>query len=148
MVNVGEKPVTHRVAEAVGVLYTRPETVRLVTSGSVPKGDPLSVARVAAIQAAKRTSDLIPLCHPLPVDSIAVDVEPDTDLPGIRARAKVEVHARTGVEMEALTAVAVALLTAYDMLKAVDRHMQVSDIRIVHKSGGTGKPWPSDPEKE
>jgi len=137
MVDVTAKDVTDRTAVAEGLLVTRPETLDLVrTSGGGPKGDPTVTASLAGIQAAKRTSELIPLCHPLALTSVDVEVEPDETVPGLRARATVRVTGRTGVEMEALTAVAVALLTAYDMLKAVDKEMRIENVRLVSKAGG------------
>lgn len=144
MVDVGEKAETLRVAVAEGVLITSPDTLDALESGDAPKGDPLQVAQVAAIQAAKRTAELIPLCHPLPLTGIDVALEADRDAPGIRARATVRVEGRTGVEMEALTAVSVALLTAYDMLKALDRGMRLERVRLVHKSGGQSGNWVTD----
>lgn len=137
MVDVTSKDVTDRTAVAEGVLVTRPETLELLrTEGGGPKGDPLVTASLAGIQAAKRTSDLIPLCHPLPITGVDVDVRPDASVPGIRVTATVRVTGRTGVEMEALTAAAMALLTAYDMLKAVDHEMRIADVRLVKKTGG------------
>jgi cyclic pyranopterin phosphate synthase len=112
------------------------QTFDALRAGRLPKGDPLVVAQIAGIQAAKRTSELVPLCHPLQLDAVKLVLEPDPDLPGVRATATVEVTGRTGVEMEALTAVSVALLTAYDMLKALDRSMRLEGIRLLRKSGG------------
>ncbi|HEX6065349.1 MAG TPA: cyclic pyranopterin monophosphate synthase MoaC [Longimicrobiales bacterium] len=136
MVDVGEKPETARVAEAAGELRTAPETVELLLRGAAPKGDPLVVAQLAGIQAAKRTAELIPLCHQLPLTKVDVKLDIDENLPGVRVSAVAQVVARTGVEMEALTAVSVALLTMYDMLKAVDRSMRIDNIRLTRKSGG------------
>ena len=136
MVDVGDKAETERVAEAVGVLITDPATLDLIERGESPKGDPLIVAQLAGIQAAKRTAELIPLCHQLPLTKVDVQLEVDRALPGLRARALAKVVARTGVEMEALTAVTVALLTVYDMLKAVDRSMRIDNIRLTRKTGG------------
>lgn len=145
MVDVTGKDVTDRTAVAEGVLVTRPETLALIRrSGGGPKGDPTVTASLAGIQAAKRTSDLIPLCHPLPLTSVDVDVEVDEALPGLRATATVRVTARTGVEMEALTAVAMALLTGYDMLKAVDGDMRIEQIRLVSKTGGRSQSLESE----
>jgi len=141
MVDVGAKPVTERDAVAEGTLRMQRSTLRALEAGRTPKGDALVVARIAAIQAAKRTSDLIPLCHPLPLSRIDVEVAIDPLLPGIRVNARVSVSARTGVEMEALTAVSVALLTAYDMLKAVDRGMTIGDVRLLEKRGGRSGHW-------
>ena len=137
MVDVTAKNLSDRTAVAEGILVTRSETLELIeTSGGGPKGDPLVTASLAGIQAAKRTSDLIPLCHPLPLTSVDVVVRPDESIPGIRATATVRVTGRTGVEMEALTAVAMALLTAWDMLKAVDQEMRIEDVRLLSKTGG------------
>jgi cyclic pyranopterin phosphate synthase len=136
MVDVGAKPETHRVAIAVGTIRMRPETLAIVLSGTAKKGDVLGVARIAAIQAAKRTSELIPLCHPVPLTSVAIDFVPDEKNSRIECRARVECTARTGVEMEALTAVHVALLTIYDMCKAVDRGMVMESIQLAEKHGG------------
>lgn len=136
MVDVGDKAETARVAEAAGVLITDPATLDLIERGESPKGDPLVVAQLAGIQAAKRTAELIPLCHQLPLTKVDVRLEIDRALPGVRARALAKVVARTGVEMEALTAVTVALLTVYDMLKAVDRNMRIDNIRLTRKTGG------------
>ena len=135
MVDVAAKEVTHRVAVAEAVVTMKPETLELILSGKQAKGDVLAVARVAGIMAAKRTGELIPLCHPLGLDAVTVDLVPEP--PGrIRITARVAVTARTGVEMEAMTAVSLAGLTIYDMCKAVDRDMCVSDIRLIEKSGG------------
>jgi cyclic pyranopterin monophosphate synthase len=136
MVDVGEKPETARIAEAAGELITALETVDLLERGAAPKGDPMVVAQLAGIQAAKRTAELIPLCHQLPLTKVDVRVEIDRNLPGVRVAATAHVVARTGVEMEALTAVSVALLTMYDMLKAVDRSMRIDNVRLTRKSGG------------
>lgn len=136
MVDVGAKPETHRVAVATGTIRMRPETLALILSGTAKKGDVLGVARVAAIQAAKRTSELIPLCHPVVLTSVNVDFIPDEKNSRIECRASVECTARTGVEMEALTAVHIALLTIYDMCKAVDRGMTMEGIHLAEKRGG------------
>jgi cyclic pyranopterin monophosphate synthase len=130
MVDVGAKEVTRRTAVAAGYIRMLPATLQLVKSGTAKKGDVLGVARIAGIQAAKRTSDLIPLCHPVPLTSVAVDFILDEHA------SRVECEARTGVEMEALTAVQVALLTIYDMCKAVDRAMVIGDVRLIEKRGG------------
>ncbi|WP_168211308.1 cyclic pyranopterin monophosphate synthase MoaC [Actinosynnema sp. ALI-1.44] len=135
MVDVGGKPVTHRVAVASGTVSMKPETLDLITSGGIAKGDVLAAARIAGIMAAKKTGELIPLCHPLGLDSVSVMLEPaGPGVLGITATASVT--GKTGVEMEALTAVSVAALTVYDMCKAVDREMVVGDIRLEAKSGG------------
>ena len=136
MVDVSAKAVTERVAVAEGAVVMLPETLAHVLAGTAKKGDVLGVARLAGIMAAKRTSDLIPLCHPLPITRVAVDLEPDTALPGVRIRATVKTIGQTGVEMEALTAASVAALTVYDMLKAVEKSMRIEGIRVVLKEGG------------
>ncbi len=136
MVDVADKPETHRVAVAAGRIRMLPATLALVQSGTAKKGDVLGVARVAAIQAAKRTSELIPLCHPVPLSSVAIEFTIDASGDAIECRATVECTARTGVEMEALTAVQVGLLTIYDMCKAVDRGMTMEAIRLLEKRGG------------
>lgn len=136
MVDVSAKAATERVAIAEGLVRMTRETLALALSGNAKKGDVLGVARVAGIMAAKRTSDLIPLCHPLLLTSVSVDIDADDGLPGLRIRSRVKVGGQTGVEMEALTAVSVACLTIYDMLKAVDRGMTIEDIRVVEKRGG------------
>jgi cyclic pyranopterin monophosphate synthase len=135
MVDVAAKEVTHRVAVAEAVVTMRPETLELILGGKQAKGDVLAVARVAGIMAAKRTGELIPLCHPLGLDAVTVDLVPEPPS-RLRITARVAVTARTGVEMEAMTAVSLAGLTVYDMCKAVDRDMCVSDIRLIEKSGG------------
>ncbi len=145
MVDVSAKAPTARTAIAEGALRMAPETLEALRAGRTAKGDPLIVARIAGIQAAKRTSDLIPLCHPLPLTSVDVALETDDALPGIRATAAVRVVAATGVEMEALTAVSVALLTAYDMLKAIDRGMRIEGIRLLRKEGGRSGTWTASP---
>jgi len=134
MVDVANKQDTKRLATAAGRILLSPSTVRLLRDGAVPKGDVLGVARVAGIMAAKRTSELIPLCHPLPISSVNVDLEIVED--GVNIKAEAAVTGKTGVEMEALTAVSVAALTVYDMVKAVDRGAVMTDIRLVSKSGG------------
>jgi cyclic pyranopterin phosphate synthase len=136
MVDVGAKAETHRVAVAAGRIRMQPATLAAILAGSAKKGDVLGVARIAAIQAAKRTSELIPLCHPVALTSVAVEFHTDRTSSSIECRATVECTARTGVEMEALTAVNVALLTIYDMAKAMDRGMTLGDIRLLEKRGG------------
>jgi cyclic pyranopterin phosphate synthase len=136
MVDVGGKAETHRVAVATGTIRMQPATLAIVLAGTAKKGDVLGVARIAAIQAAKRTSELIPLCHAVALTSVAVDFTADEKAAAIECRATVECTARTGVEMEALTAVQVALLTIYDMCKAVDRGMTMEAIRLLEKRGG------------
>ena len=146
MVDVGDKEVTRRVAVAEGRIVTSAATVRAIVEGTAPKGNVLLVAQLAGITGAKRTAELIPLCHTLPLSSVEVELEADPGLPGVRARATARVEARTGVEMEALTAVSVALLTIYDMCKARDREMRIEAIRLVRKEGGRSGAWEAGPE--
>jgi cyclic pyranopterin phosphate synthase len=136
MVDVGDKDITERSATARGSVYCSADTIALIRSGGVKKGDVLSVARLAGIMGAKRTPDLIPLCHPLALTSVAVDLTVDPDRNAVDIEATCKLKGRTGVEMEALTAVSVAALTVYDMVKAVDRTMRIGDVRLVHKAGG------------
>jgi cyclic pyranopterin monophosphate synthase len=136
MVNVGDKPDTQRIAIARGEVLMRPETLLLIQAGQLKKGDVLVTAQLAGILAAKRTSDLIPLCHPLPLTHIQVDLEIDGGLPGVQITATIRTTGKTGVEMEALTAVSVAALTVYDMAKAVEKTMRIQNIRLVEKHGG------------
>lgn len=136
MVDVGAKEVTDRIATAEGLVLMTPETLAFITEGRAKKGDVLGVARLAGIMGAKKTSDLIPLCHPLPITKVAVDLVPDATLPGVRVTATVKTSGVTGVEMEALTAVSVACLTIYDMLKAVEKGMRIEGIRLLLKDGG------------
>ena len=141
MVDVGAKPSTRRVAIASGRIAMRPETLRLIASGAAGKGDVLGVARIAAIQAAKRTAELIPLAHPIALTRVAVDFELQRSASSVRVVARVECRGRTGVEMEALTAVAAGLLAIYDMVKAVDRGMTLTDLRLEEKRGGRSGVW-------
>ena len=136
MVDVSEKATTERVAAAEGRVVMTAKTLDVVLAGNAKKGDVLGVARLAGIMAAKRTHELIPLCHPLPVSNITVDIAPEPELPGLAVRARVKATGRTGVEMEALTAVAVACLTIYDMVKALERGMRIEGIRLLEKRGG------------
>ncbi|MBB6352540.1 cyclic pyranopterin monophosphate synthase MoaC [Aminobacter aganoensis] len=136
MVDVGDKAETTRTAIAEGSIAMRPETLALILSGNAKKGDVLGTARIAGIMAAKRTHELIPLCHPLLLTKVSVEIEPDEALPGLRVTALARVSGKTGVEMEALTAASVACLTIYDMAKAADRGMVISGIRLVEKTGG------------
>ena len=136
MVDVSDKEVTERVARAEGRVVMLPETLRIVRDGDAKKGDVLGTARLAGIMAAKRTHELIPLCHPLLLSKVRVDCDIDESLPGVRVAAEVKVSGQTGVEMEALTAVSVACLTVYDMVKAVDRTMRIEGIRLLAKGGG------------
>jgi len=141
MVDVSGKGETHRVARATGEIRMQPATLALIRQGSAKKGDVLGVARIAAIQGAKRTSELIPLCHPLPITRVAVEFEIDEAHSCVRCSAQVETLGRTGVEMEALTAVQVGLLTIYDMCKAADRGMVMGGIRVLEKRGGKSGEW-------
>ena len=141
MVDVGAKAETHRVARASGVIRMLPATFALVAGGRAKKGDVIGIARIAAIQGAKRTADLVPLCHPLPITRVAVDFELDAARSEVRCTAQVETFGRTGVEMEALTAVQVGLLTVYDMCKAADRGMVMDGIRVLEKRGGKTGEW-------
>jgi len=136
MVDVSAKPVTDRIAVAEGRVVMQADTLALVLQGRAKKGDVLGIARVAGIMAAKRTAELIPLCHPLPITKVTLDLVPDAALPGVRVQATVKTSGQTGVEMEALTAVSVACLTIYDMLKAAEKSMQIEGIRVVLKDGG------------
>ena len=145
MVDVGGKGETHRVARAAGRIRMQPATLRQITSGSAHKGDVLGIARTAAIQAAKRTSELIPLCHPLALTQVDVDFELDRKAGAVNCIVTTATIGRTGVEMEALTAVTVGLLTIYDMCKAVDRGMRFEDIRLLEKSGGRSGHWTITP---
>ncbi len=141
MVDVAAKDVTHRVAVAAGEISMLPATFALLASGSAKKGDVIGVARIAAIQGAKRCADLIPLCHPLPLTRVAVDFELDPATHRVHCRAQVETLGRTGVDMEALCAVQIGLLTVYDMLKAVDRGMVIGRVRVLEKHGGKSGDW-------
>ena len=141
MVDVSAKAVTERSAAAEGFVSMAPATLDLILSGETKKGDVLAAARIAGIMAAKRTSELIPLCHPLPLSEVTIEFEPSRDPPGIRVEAAVKVDGKTGVEMEALTAVSIACLTIYDMTKAVDRAMSFSGIRLMEKTGGRSGPF-------
>ena len=136
MVDVSQKAPTERVAIAEGRVVMKKSTLKLVLDGDAKKGDVLGAARIAGIMAAKRTHELIPLCHPLAISKVEVDIEPDEKLPGLVVRATVKVSGKTGVEMEALTAVSVACLTVYDMVKAVEREMRIEGIRLIEKRGG------------
>jgi cyclic pyranopterin phosphate synthase len=148
MVDVGDKAVTSRTAVAEGFVAMRPETLALIETGQARKGDALATARIAGIMAAKRTHELIPLCHPLPLTKVSVELEPRRDPAGIRVEARVRVTGQTGVEMEALTAVSVACLTIYDMLKAADRAMRIEGIRLVEKTGGRSGTYRAQPGSE
>ncbi|WP_045226050.1 cyclic pyranopterin monophosphate synthase MoaC [Methyloterricola oryzae] len=141
MVDVGDKPATQRVAVAEGYISMRPETLSLIMGGSHSKGDVLGIARIAAIMASKRTADLIPLCHPIAISYVGVDLEPEPNCSRVRCEATVKTAGATGVEMEALTAVQVGLLTIYDMCKAVDRGMSIESVRLLEKSGGKSGAW-------
>jgi cyclic pyranopterin phosphate synthase len=136
MVDVSDKAVTARIATAEGWVKMAPETLEIITEGRAKKGDVIGIARLAGIMGAKKTPELIPLCHPLPVTKVAVELIPDADLPGLRIEATVKTTGQTGVEMEALTAVSTAALTVYDMAKAVDKAMEIGGIRVILKDGG------------
>ena len=144
MVDVAAKAITHRIARASGVISMLPATFALIAGGGAKKGDVLGIARIAAIQAAKRTADLIPLCHPLPITHVSVEFELGADGRSVRCTTQVETLGRTGVEMEALTAVQIGLLTVYDMVKAVDRGMVMGDIKVLVKHGGKSGDWSAD----
>lgn len=141
MVDIGEKAETSRTAKAVGHLHCSPDTLAVVREGKAPKGSVISTAEVAGVMGGKRTSDLIPLCHPLSLSSVVVEVEIDDDLPGFTITGVARCEGRTGVEMEALTAVSVAALTLFDMLKAIDRKMRIEGIRVTSKNGGRSGSW-------
>lgn len=141
MVDVSDKAVTDRTAVAEGRVIMQPDTLARVLEGSAKKGDVLGVARLAGIMGAKKTSDLIPLCHPLPITRVALDLVADADLPGVRITATVKTSGQTGVEMEALTAVTTAALTVYDMLKAAEKGMRIEGIRLLTKTGGKSGTW-------
>jgi cyclic pyranopterin phosphate synthase len=146
VVDIGDKDETHRIAVAAGRIDMAPPTLERILAGTHGKGDVLGVARIAGIMAAKRTADLVPLCHPLPLTSIEVELEPDGEAGAVRCRATAETRGRTGVEMEALTAVQIALLTIYDMCKAVDRGMRIEGVRLLEKRGGKSGDWRADAE--
>jgi cyclic pyranopterin phosphate synthase len=145
MVDVGAKDETERTAIVEGAVVMKPETLALIIEGNAKKGDVIGAARIAGIMAAKRTHELIPLCHPLLLTKVSVDIEPDEALPGLRVTALARVTGKTGVEMEALTAASVACLTIYDMAKAVDREMTITGIRLVQKSGGKSGDYRREP---
>jgi cyclic pyranopterin phosphate synthase len=145
MVDVGAKPVTRRQAVATGSIRMRITTLEAILAGNIQKGEVLALARVASIAGAKRTSELIPLCHPLPLDAVDPELAADPELPGVRLTVRTSAEARTGVEMEALAAVAAGLLTVYDMCKGVDRGMVIGPIRLLHKTGGASGEWRADP---
>ncbi len=141
IVDVSEKAVTAREATARACVRMQATTLEAIVGGDTPKGDVLAVARIAGIQAAKKCSELIPLCHPLPLSSVKIDLVPDEDLPGVQIEATCKVTGQTGVEMEALTAASIAALTLYDMCKAMDRGMTIENTRLTHKSGGVSGEW-------
>jgi cyclic pyranopterin phosphate synthase len=144
MVDVGDKAVSERVAIAEGTVTMAKATLATIVSGNAKKGDVIGAARIAGIMAAKKTSELIPLCHPIGLDAVTVDIEVDEALPGLHVRATAKVTGKTGVEMEALTAVSVACLTIYDMAKAIDRGMTISGIRLIEKRGGRSGTWKAE----
>lgn len=146
MVDVTAKAATDRAARAEGLVVMQPDTLRLIREGDAKKGDVLGTARLAGIMAAKRTHELIPLCHPLLLTKVKIACEPDATLPGLRLTAEVRVQGQTGVEMEALTAVSVACLTVYDMVKAADRGMRIEGIRLLSKEGGKSGQWRAEDE--
>lgn len=141
MVDISLKEATTRTAIAEGCVIMQPATLQMITDNRIAKGDVLAAARIAGIMAAKKTADLIPLCHPLMLTKTAVDMIPDPGLPGLRVRVTAALNGKTGVEMEALTAVSIACLTVYDMAKALDKNMIIADIRLLEKSGGKSGPW-------
>jgi len=146
MVDVGEKPITRRVCVARGEVRMAPETLARISEGTLPKGDVLATARLAGIQAAKRTDEWIPLCHSLPLDAVAIELVPDPERSRVLIQARAEAHGRTGVEMEALVAVSAAGLTIYDMCKAIDRGMTLGEVQLVSKSGGKSGEWTRSPD--
>ncbi|MEP3279167.1 MAG: cyclic pyranopterin monophosphate synthase MoaC [Stappiaceae bacterium] len=146
MVDVSQKAVTTRTALASGQVRMKAETLDLIRSGNAKKGDVIGTARIAGIMAAKRTHELIPLCHPLALSKVSIEIEPDASLPGLKVQAFTKLAGQTGVEMEALTAVSVTCLTIYDMAKAVDRGMRIEDIRVLEKSGGQSGSWTAKTE--
>jgi len=141
MVNIGEKPVTHRVCVARCEVHMEAATLARISEGSMPKGDVLATARLAGIQAAKRTDEWIPLAHPLPLDAVEIFLTPDPSGPCVRVEARAETHWRTGVEMEAMVAASASGLTVYDMCKAIDRDMRIEATRLIHKQGGKSGTW-------
>ena len=145
MVDVGHKADTRRIAVAEGRITMQPDTLQLITQGGHKKGDVLGIARVAGIMATKRTADLVPLCHPIPIHRVDLELVPEPESNSVRCQATVETEGRTGVEMEALTGVQIALLTVYDMCKAVDRGMSMEGIRLLRKSGGKSGEWLRNP---
>ena len=147
MVDVAEKPITRRICVARGEVRMAPETLQRISLGSMPKGDVLATARLAGVQACKRTDEWIPLCHSLALDSIEIDLVPDAERACVTIEARAKAHSRTGVEMEALVAVAAAGLTIYDMCKAVDRGMEIGAVRLIRKSGGKSGLWERDGEE-
>ncbi|MCB1464828.1 MAG: cyclic pyranopterin monophosphate synthase MoaC [Nitratireductor sp.] len=144
MVDVGAKPVSVRQAVAAGAVRMKPETLAMILAGNAKKGDVLAAARIAGIMAAKKTADLIPLCHPLALTKVDIAIEPDETLPGLKVIATARVSGQTGVEMEALTACSLACLTIYDMAKAVDRGMEIVSVRVIEKSGGKSGHWKAE----
>lgn len=141
MVDVGSKSATRRTAVAEGSIVMEPTTLEAILAGRVEKGEAIAVARIAAIEGVKRTASLIPLCHPIPIDGVEVDIDPDESLPGLRVRVRVSAEWRTGVEMEAMTGVSVGLLALYDMCKALDRGMELGPVRLLEKHGGRSGSW-------
>ena len=141
MVDISDKPVTERMARARGVIRMKRETLEAIRAGTSRKGDVIAVARIAGIMAAKRTAELIPLCHPIPLTDVDLTIEPDDDLPGVQVTASAKTAARTGVEMEAIVAASVTLLTIFDMVKGLDRDMVIGEITVTEKHGGKSGSW-------
>ncbi len=141
MVDVSAKPPTVRTARAAGAIRMAPETLKAIQDNALQKGDVLGVARIAGVMAAKRTAELVPLCHPLPLDDVQITLTPDPALPGVRVEATAKTTARTGIEMEAIVAVTLALVTVYDMTKAIDRGMTIGEVRLLEKTGGQTGDW-------
>jgi cyclic pyranopterin phosphate synthase len=146
MVDIGNKDISQRLAIAEGVIQMQPTTLQKIVAGDHKKGDVLGIARIAGIMAAKKTADLIPLCHPLALNKVEIDLSPDKNITGIYCQVQVAVSGKTGVEMEALTAVQISLLTIYDMCKAIDKGMTMTGIRLLKKSGGKSGDWNTDPQ--
>ena len=146
MVDVADKPLTRRVARAAGSIRMRRATLEAIRGGEVEKGEAIAVARLAAIQGAKAAAAIVPLCHPIPLDAVDVDIEPDETLPGYRLGVRASAEWRTGVEMEAMAGVAAGLLALYDMCKAIDRGMSLGPIRLIEKRGGRSGTWTAEPE--
>lgn len=145
MVDISDKPVTSRMARARGVIRMKPETLAAIRSGATRKGDVVAVARIAGIMAAKRTSELVPLCHPIPLTDVDLTIDADESLPGLRVTGSAKTAAQTGVEMEAIVAVSVTLVTIFDMVKGLDRDLQIGEISLIEKQGGKSGHWVRSP---